>query len=256
MPYKSKKDINPALKGIHPPISLAQANEIASQADAIGTDEKKNGWAIAIANFKKTHIVKNGKWVSKKKSMGFEDINADTNNNCENEIEQKWLVALEPPQDRLIEMLYIEESYASINPVVRIRKIVSQDDDARFFHAVKYRMQGNLDRFKIKTEISEDDYILLLKWIDKKPIEKYRYIYDIGNNLQAKLDRFSTGQVIVEVEFPSIDVLKNFVPPMWFGTVLDKNVSISEQSFRKLNGIPEEEKTLFSYSKIDSEALW
>jgi hypothetical protein len=62
-PYKSKTDMNPALKGITPPISLAQANAIAAQADSIGSDDKKNGWAIAISSFKKTHHVEDEKWV-------------------------------------------------------------------------------------------------------------------------------------------------------------------------------------------------
>jgi len=64
-PYTSSEDINPALKGIKPPVSLVQANKIAKQADSIGSDEKKNGWAIAISSFKKTHTVKDGKWVEK-----------------------------------------------------------------------------------------------------------------------------------------------------------------------------------------------
>jgi hypothetical protein len=67
-PYKSKTDMNPALKGIDPPISLAQANAIANQADSIGSDDKKNGWAIAISSFKKTHHVEDGKWVKNKGS--------------------------------------------------------------------------------------------------------------------------------------------------------------------------------------------
>jgi hypothetical protein len=62
-PYKSVTDINPALKGIKPPISLGQANAIAAQADSIGSDDKKNGWAIAISSFKKSHHVEDGKWV-------------------------------------------------------------------------------------------------------------------------------------------------------------------------------------------------
>ena len=70
-PYKSKEDMNPSLKGIDPPISLAQANAIARQADAIGTDEKKNGWAIAISSFKKTHVAKDGRWV-KKENMSYD----------------------------------------------------------------------------------------------------------------------------------------------------------------------------------------
>jgi hypothetical protein len=68
MPYKTLKDANAALRGIDPPVSLAQANEIARAADAIGTDEEKNGWAISISNFKKTHEVNSdNKWVKKEK---------------------------------------------------------------------------------------------------------------------------------------------------------------------------------------------
>ncbi len=75
MPYKTKEDMNPALKGIDPPISVSQANEIAKQADAIGSDEKKNGWAIAISSFKKSHIVKDGHWVRKdKENMSEDDV--------------------------------------------------------------------------------------------------------------------------------------------------------------------------------------
>jgi hypothetical protein len=65
-PYKSIGEINPALKGIDPPISLSQANDIAAQADAIGGEY---GWPTAINSFKKTHIVKDGKWVKKEKNM-------------------------------------------------------------------------------------------------------------------------------------------------------------------------------------------
>jgi hypothetical protein len=65
MPYESISEINPSLKGITPPISLAQANEIARQADAVGAD--KGGWGIAIKSFKDRHIVQDGKWVKKTK---------------------------------------------------------------------------------------------------------------------------------------------------------------------------------------------
>jgi len=86
-PYKSKTDMNPALKGITPPISLGQANEISRQADAIGVDKKKNGWAIAISNFKKTHKVVNGKWVKKESKMSENpgETNKQKNVNTEKE---------------------------------------------------------------------------------------------------------------------------------------------------------------------------
>lgn len=73
MPYQSMKDVNPAVKGINPPVSLGQANEIAKAADAIGSDKEKNGWAIAISQFKKNHMVKDGKWI-KKQNNSEEDF--------------------------------------------------------------------------------------------------------------------------------------------------------------------------------------
>lgn len=63
MPYNSMEDANPALKGIKPPVTLAQANQIAAVADSVtGVDSP---WAVAISQFKKAHVVKDGKWVKK-----------------------------------------------------------------------------------------------------------------------------------------------------------------------------------------------
>jgi len=83
MPYKSMKDVNPAIKGIDPEPTLSQANQIAKEADAIGSDEEKNGWSIAIANFKKTHAVKDGKWV-KKEDKEFSELPEDNYLGIEN----------------------------------------------------------------------------------------------------------------------------------------------------------------------------
>jgi len=83
MPYKSMKDVNPAIKGIDPEPTLSQANQIAKEADAIGSDEEKNGWSIAIANFKKTHVAKDGKWV-KKEDKEFSELPEDNYLGIEN----------------------------------------------------------------------------------------------------------------------------------------------------------------------------
>jgi len=81
MPYKSMKEVNPSLKGIEPPVTLAQANIIASWADAIekGENPPDAPWAVAIANFKKAYEVKNGKWVKREAksavaAMSFDEI--------------------------------------------------------------------------------------------------------------------------------------------------------------------------------------
>ena len=68
-PYKNVKDANPSLRSWSPPLSLSQMNEIARQADAVEKSGKnrQSAWAIAISNFKKTHKIKDGKWVKKEK---------------------------------------------------------------------------------------------------------------------------------------------------------------------------------------------
>ena len=107
-PYKNKSEMNPALKGINPPISVSQANEIAKQAEAIGSDDKKNGWAIAISNFKKTHKVEDGKWVRKEKSKNMEEEKKDFEKEAEEEEEVKEEMA-EKPEEKSKEEEMAEE---------------------------------------------------------------------------------------------------------------------------------------------------
>lgn len=69
MPYQNWDDVNPAIKGIDPRPSLAQARMIADWADRIEQKgEAENAWAAAIALFKKTHHVEGGKWVKNEDS--------------------------------------------------------------------------------------------------------------------------------------------------------------------------------------------
>ena len=70
MPYSSMDDVNPAIKGIDPPVTLSQANTIAAWADKIEAEgEADNPWAVAIAQFKKAYEVDDGKWVKRERSM-------------------------------------------------------------------------------------------------------------------------------------------------------------------------------------------
>lgn len=70
MPYGSWNEINDALKGIKPKISLEQANLIAGWADKIEADAP---WGVAIAQFKKAYHVGGGKWVKNKELELFTD---------------------------------------------------------------------------------------------------------------------------------------------------------------------------------------
>ena len=77
MPYTSMEGANPAIRGIKPPVTLAQANIIAEWADKIETaddDGARSPWAVAIAQFKKLYQVQAGKWVKKKKADAAKEV--------------------------------------------------------------------------------------------------------------------------------------------------------------------------------------
>jgi len=70
MPYEKWTDVNTAIRGIKPQVTLEQANLIARWADAIesGDNPPDSPWAAAIAQFKKAYEVKDGKWVKQEGS--------------------------------------------------------------------------------------------------------------------------------------------------------------------------------------------
>jgi hypothetical protein len=67
MPYESWDEVNEAIQGIDPPVTLEQANLIAEWADALADEEDgpENPWAVAIAQFKDLYEVQEGEWVKK-----------------------------------------------------------------------------------------------------------------------------------------------------------------------------------------------
>jgi hypothetical protein len=66
VPYAKWGDVNPALRGIKPQVTLAMANHIASVADGITASKSaENPWAAAIATFKREYKVMGGRWVKR-----------------------------------------------------------------------------------------------------------------------------------------------------------------------------------------------
>lgn len=69
MPYKSLEAANKAIRGIDPPVTLAQANMIAEWADAMAANppEKRpdNPWAAAIGQFKRLYVKGEKGWTRK-----------------------------------------------------------------------------------------------------------------------------------------------------------------------------------------------
>ena len=78
MPYTKLSEAPPSLRGIKPAITLAQANGIARCADALEEEGKvESPWAVCISSFKKSHVVKDGKWVEHEGSKSMDTVEID-----------------------------------------------------------------------------------------------------------------------------------------------------------------------------------
>jgi CYTH domain-containing protein len=153
------------------------------------------------------------------------------------EREKRWKLKSEPPSDKIVDKFIIEQTYATnnSNPSVRIRKI-TRDNSEEFSHCVKYSLDKTNEREEVEQKISKERYNRIFDAIDKKPIVKERTIVNIGDNLVAEIDKFETGEIIVEVEFPTVESMNSFSIPDWFGSVI-KEKSFSYSVFCKINNI-------------------
>jgi CYTH domain-containing protein len=154
------------------------------------------------------------------------------------EREKRWKIKSEIPTENIKDKFTITQIYVdSKNPTIRIRKITRENSE-EFYHTVKYQLSQINEREEIEQKISKERYERIFKVIDKKPVIKERIIIDIGNDLIAEVDKFKdVNEIIVEVEFPDVETMKNFVKPDWFGDEIKTNKSFSYEVFTKINNI-------------------
>ena len=157
------------------------------------------------------------------------------------EIEKRYEIKGTPPLNEAKSKIYIEQVYSVIGnesgsiPDVRIRK-TENDKNFEYFHTVKYKTGDKNSRIELEQNISEEEYNKIFKLINKKPVRKNRYLIPIDNELIAEVDEFlDINKIIVEVEFPDEESMKNFVKPNWFGSELKGKQSFSTQIFSKIN---------------------
>ncbi len=155
------------------------------------------------------------------------------------EREKRWkLNSNSPiPTDAIKDKFSITQTYANFNPDVRIRKI-NRDNSEEFYHTVKYSLPKTNEREEIEQKISKERYERIFDAIDKKPVIKERIIVDIGNGLIAEVDKFEEdNNIVIEVEFPTIELMQEFIKPDWFGEEIKSNKSFTYSMFAKINNI-------------------
>lgn len=152
------------------------------------------------------------------------------------EIEKKYTIKYLPEGYDSFSSKKIEQGYLCESPVVRIRK--SNDNYILTYKSklgVKEDDEKNADvrvNQEVEVPLTEEGYLHLKEKVDGNIIEKTRYLIPLEGKKTAELDIFHgalEGLCFVEVEFDSLEEVKNFTPPEWF----DKDVSLDPRYVNK-----------------------
>ncbi len=129
------------------------------------------------------------------------------------EIERKYLIPHLPDNLEIYPCRHIEQGYLNTNPVVRIRR----DNDK---YELTYKSSGLMSREEYNLPLDQTSYEHLANKIDGRLIVKKRYMIPLPEGLTIELDIFEkdlSPLKLAEVEFPSEEAAKAFLPPSWFG---------------------------------------
>ena len=127
------------------------------------------------------------------------------------EIERKFTIKKLPKNLESYPCHIIEQAYLNTAPVIRIRR---QDDD----YYLTYKGGGMMAREEYNLPLNQQSYEHLREKADGNIISKKRYLIPL-DPYTIELDVFEppfAPLIMAEVEFPTEEEAKAFVPPEWF----------------------------------------
>ena len=130
------------------------------------------------------------------------------------EIERQFLVKNLPSLPAEYETL--RQGYVALEPEIRIRQL----GDSHFVLTVKRGAGLVREEWETDIESQEFDNLAARLWPQTCMIEKRRYKLTLPDALIAELHvhiGHLAGFNYVEVEFPTVEAAKAFIPPAWFG---------------------------------------
>lgn len=119
--------------------------------------------------------------------------------------------------------IIIEQGYVAIEPngsEVRIRR-------ANDYHTLTVKSGGSLERSEHEVPMSQEQFNVLWPTTLGRRITKQRFQVPLGDNT-AELDIYQEahlGLAIVEVEFATRGLAKQFTPPTWFGKEVTHDIT-------------------------------
>lgn len=160
------------------------------------------------------------------------------------EIERKYSVTVLPENLSQYKSKKIEQGYLCHNPTIRIRK---SNKDFILTYKSKFGLEpvaegGPVVNNEVELPLTEEAYLTLRNKTDGNMVYKTRYLIPLGDQLIAELDVFEgllNGLIIVEVEYPNLEIADVFQPPFWFGKDLSSDKRFTNYHLSKLSSLSE-----------------
>lgn len=134
------------------------------------------------------------------------------------EIERKWKIAGFPTTLQPVTEAAVRQGYIATRPVVRIREAVQAGNTQ---YILCFKGEGTLVREEIETPLDEATFRKLERFIGKPLVTKEFKTYRLpgGELLEVSLvDKgLATQFYYAEVEFPTVEAARAFVPPAGLG---------------------------------------
>ena len=145
------------------------------------------------------------------------------------EIERKFFFFLLPDNLSDYPLHHLEQGYLCTSPVVRIRKDNEQ-------YELTYKSKGLMIREEYNLPLTAESYAHLKEKIDGRLITKKRYKIPY-ETYTIELDIFEgdlAPLMLAEVEFPTEDEAKAFLPPDWLGEDVTMSTLYHNSALSKL----------------------
>ncbi len=162
------------------------------------------------------------------------------------EIEKKYLISVEKAPFNLeeLEKTYIEQSYISITPTIRVRKY---GHDNILTIKTKKDVNSKIDiavSNEVEMFLNDEEYNNLIgrKLEHTRTLKKNRYFYKLNDKLTVEIDEYMEdfkGLVVAEIEFSSIEEAEQFEKPNWLIKDVTSNSNFINAVMAKTTDIDE-----------------
>lgn len=136
------------------------------------------------------------------------------------EIERKWLIDGFPDTQGwpCLKKAQVRQGYIATEPVVRIRESLSKSGTR---YVLCFKGKGTLAREEIETDISAVLFERLCAFIGKDLVTKEYRVYTLPGGERLEVSHVDVGRptafFYAEVEFPTVEAARAFVPPASLG---------------------------------------